>query len=154
MHQLVGLLREPGEERSQDRGPQPGLGEIGSLVAAVPDVVPDHQVVGDPFDVPATVGVSLYRVVQEALTNVRRHARARRVTVTVRYRWEQERPQSVEVEVLDDGRGAATTRTDGSGGFGLTGIEERAAMHDGESEIGPRPNGGFRVRVRLPVEER
>ncbi len=149
MHQLVGLLREAGDERA-DRGPQPGLGDIAGLVGSTDGVGVEYQEVGDRFDVPPTVGVSLYRVTQEALTNVRRHAGARRATVTVRYVKVDEGPCSAEVEILDDGRGGGATEQ--SGGYGLTGIRERAAMHDGEVEIGPRPNGGFRVRVRIPVD--
>ena len=149
MHQLVGLLRDAGDQR-EGRGPQPGLADVATLVASLADLEAEYREVGDRFDVPPTVGVSLYRVAQEALTNARRHAHARRVTATVRFIQTDAGARSVEVEVLDDGRGGAATHP--SGGYGLTGIRERAAMHDGEVEIGPRPTGGFRVRVRVPVE--
>jgi signal transduction histidine kinase len=111
----------------------------------------EHRVVGEPFPVSDTVGLSLYRVAQEAVANVRRHANARHASLVVRYVGaDTEGERSAEVEVTDDGRGGRTAHE--TGGFGLTGIHERAAMHGGEAEIGPRPQGGFRVRVRIPVE--
>ena len=107
----------------------------------------DYRVVGDEFPVPSAVGTSAYRTVQEALTNVRRHSTARRAEVVLRYVGQGD---AVEVEVLDQGspRRTGEQRT----GFGLTGLRERAGLHGGEYEIGPRPDGGFRVRVRLPLE--
>lgn len=152
MHQLVGLLRQA-DDAVGGRDPQPGLDDIADLVASVEGPESTFRVVGGPHDVPSTVGLTLYRIVQEALTNVRRHAAARTVTVTVRHLAADDGSgPSVEVEVLDDGRGSPPTGADDSGGFGLTGIAERAAMHAGVSEVGPRPTGGFRVRVRIPLE--
>lgn len=159
MHELVGLLREGGTDGAPThRGPQPGLAELPDL--AVDGV--ELRRVGEPFAVPATVGASLFRVAQEGVTNVRRHSGARRASLVLRYLGEAHAPaRAVEVEVTDDGRGgSAGTGPDasggsggagGSGGYGLRGIAERAALHGGESEIGPRPQGGFRVRVRIPV---
>jgi signal transduction histidine kinase len=150
MHQLVGLLRESDETSTDGREPKPGLEDIAALASDELPVV-EHRVVGEPFAVSDTVGLSLYRVAQEAVANVRRHANARRAAVVVRYvGGEGDDDRSAEVEVTDDGRGRATNSRE-SGGFGLAGIRERAAMHGGEAEIGPRPQGGFRVRVRIPV---
>ncbi len=153
MHQLVGLLREVDEEHHDGRAPHPGIEAIAALVETVQDVEAEYHEVGEPFSVPPTIGVSMYRITQEALTNVQRHAAARRVTVTVRHVALVDGPDAVEVEILDDGRGASGRASSDSGGYGLMGIRERAAMHDGETEIGSRPNGGFRVRVRIPVGE-
>ncbi|GAA2070886.1 histidine kinase [Aeromicrobium halocynthiae] len=155
MHQLVGLLRQA-DDTAGGRGPQPGLADLTDLVASVEGPETSLRVVGEPHDVPATIGLTLYRIVQEALTNVQRHAGARTVTVTVRHLGSDVEDDgragpSVEVEVLDDGRGSSAGAGP-SGGFGLTGIAERAAMHRGESEVGPRPTGGFRVRVRIPLD--
>ncbi|WP_232680043.1 histidine kinase [Nocardioides sp. R-C-SC26] len=164
MHQLVGLLREGTADG--DRAPQPGLGDLVTLTSAdIPAV--EYRVVGDPFPVPATVGLSIFRIAQEAVSNVRRHgAGAKHASVTLRYLpgTPPEPPPGdagattswVEVEIVDDGRprGASTGAASGaspSGGFGLRGISERATMHGGVAEIGPRPAGGFRVRVRVPV---
>ena len=144
MHQLVGLLRTTDEAPADDRGPKPGLADIATLASADAVPVVEHRVVGEPFDVSDTVALSLYRVAQEAVANVRRHALARRAAVVVRY--VDDGVRAAEVEVTDDGRGPDTSGG-GDGGFGLTGIRERAAMHGGEAEIGPRPQGGFRVRV-------
>lgn len=155
MHQLVGLLRSDDETESTAAG----LADIGDLTAGSGLRV-DHRVVGEPFDVPATVSHALYRIVQEALTNVRRHAGARSVRVVLRFLDDGAGAagRAVEVEVTDDGRrtlGRLRSAGQGSGeqggGFGLAGIRERTAALDGETEIGPRPDGGFRVRARMPV---
>jgi len=95
---------------------------------------------------PGGVELSVYRIVQEALTNVLKHSRPRRVTVTLAFR-----DSTLEVEVLDDGA-ATTSDTDGSGGHGLVGMRERVALLGGELETGPRASGGFRVAARLPIE--
>lgn len=151
MHQLVGLLRA--DDDRDDRGPQPGLGDLGTL--ASPDGTPTvtYREVGEPFDVPPTVGLSLFRIAQEAVANMRRHARAAAGEVVVRFLPPgAETSAAVEIEVIDDGQASdASAPAPGSGGFGLPGIRERAAMHGGVCEIGPRPDGGFRVRVRIPV---
>jgi signal transduction histidine kinase len=128
-----------------DLAPPPGLADIPALVARVdhPGLTATFAEIGEPCEVPPLVGVSLYRLVQEALTNTVKHARARQVDV--RLRWPA---GEVEIEVVDDGRGTA----DPSGpGLGLTGMQERVTMHGGTFEAGPRPIGGFRVRARIPV---
>lgn len=151
MHQLVGLLRA--DDERGDRVPQPGLSEIASLAA--PDDRPSvtFRQVGEAFDVPPTVGLSMFRIAQEAVSNLRRHAGACRGEVVLRFVPASEgEPAAVEVEVIDDGPSPTDVPASAaSGGFGLTGIRERAAMHGGEAEIGARPDGGFRVRVRIPV---
>jgi signal transduction histidine kinase len=151
MHQLVGLLRA--DDDRTERGPQPGLGELGTL--ATPDTTPavTFRQVGKPFDVPPTVGLSLFRIAQEAVANLRRHAHAAAGEVVLRFvPVDDTEPAAVEIEVIDDGDATdVPARPVASGGFGLTGIRERAAMHGGTCDIGPRPDGGFRVRVRIPV---
>ncbi|WP_156364832.1 sensor histidine kinase [Aeromicrobium sp. Leaf245] len=152
MHQIVGLLRSAEEAGPADRGPQPGIADIEALAVTTerPAVVVD--VVGAPFPVPDTVGLSLYRVAQEALSNVRRHSGAPSARITLRYLTDSGERPAVEVEVLDDGP-TRTAPDEASGGFGLDGIRERAAMHGGIADIGPRPTGGYRVRVRIPVDQ-
>ncbi|GAA1733727.1 sensor histidine kinase [Aeromicrobium alkaliterrae] len=147
MHQLVGLLRETDEDSSRE--PQPGLCDLLTLADSSGSPRVEVEIVGDRRDVDATISLNLYRVAQEAVTNARRHARAKRVLVTLRYL-----EDFVEVEVVDDGVGAndATQAAADHGGFGLTGIRERAAMLGGQLEIGNRPHGGYRVRVRAPRE--
>ncbi|MDO9378921.1 MAG: sensor histidine kinase [Nocardioidaceae bacterium] len=152
MHRLVSLLRT--DDGEDPREPQPGIGDVAALAARSRDEGLDvrHTEVGERFDLPSTVSLSLYRTVQEALSNVRQHSTARGADVVVRWLAEQD---AVEVEVLDDGRPRTvppSVRRGTEGGFGLRGIRERADLHDGSHEIGPRPQGGFRVRIRVPVQ--
>lgn len=130
-----------------------GLTDLASLAAshetadftAVVSVIVGAE---HPLDeVPPLVGLSLYRTVQEALANVRRHSTATRAAVTVRTGEHPDGSPFAEVEVLDDGR--PRPGTSGSG-LGLLGMRERVRSHGGECEIGPRVTGGYRVRVRLP----
>jgi signal transduction histidine kinase len=102
------------------------------------------QVEGDAVGVPHGVELSVYRLVQEGLTNVLKHAGRASATVTVRYG-----PSEVDVEVLDDGRGAAVVNG-ATGGHGLVGMRERVALWGGTLDVGPRAGGGYRVRARLP----
>ncbi|UYM05453.1 sensor histidine kinase [Solicola gregarius] len=157
MHQLVGLLRaydaDVAAHVGGDRSPQPGIDDLERLVSETSGEGPTVElgVVGEPFDISGTAGLSIYRTVQEALSNVRAHSTATTARVVLRY-LSEDSTRRVEVEVTDDGspRKTAVVR---EGGWGLQGIKERAQLHRGESEIGPRPSGGFRVRVRLPLEE-
>ena len=98
---------------------------------------------GDPGSVPSAVQLSAYRIVQESLTNVLKHAGRASAQVTVRV----ERSQ-VSIDVVDDGRGACAVET---GGHGLLGMRERVALFGGQLETGALPGGGFRVRASLPM---
>ena len=158
LRRLLGVLRAP---QSPDRGdpdggaatgvalpPAPALADLPGLVTATAatGLQAEYTVVGTPVAVPPALAVSLYRIVQEALTNTVRHAGAVRVDVRLRYLTEP--AQAVEAEIVDDGRATAA----GSGrGLGLVGMRERAALHDGALEVGPRLAGGYRVRVRFPL---
>jgi signal transduction histidine kinase len=147
MHQIVGLLRDDEDHPST---PRPGVAALPALAReAEKDRLTVHfREVGDPFDVPDPVGTSLFRTAQEALTNVRRHSTAREAEMVLRY--VDTEPRSVEVEVLDSGTPVSAPDRPRRG-FGLQGLRERAAVHDATVDIGPRPEGGFRVRVRFPV---
>ena len=101
---------------------------------------------GDVRPLPFGVDVAAFRIVQEALTNVTRHARAATATVRVAY---GERDLTVQVD--DDGRGP-TARRAVEGGTGIAGMRERVAAIGGDLQAGPRPGGGFRVRARLPLD--
>jgi signal transduction histidine kinase len=127
-------------------GPQPGLDRLDDLAeplrAGGLDVVVRRE--GEPAPLPVGVDVSAYRIVQEALTNTLRHARATSAEVTVRFA-----EDAVEVDVRDDGRAAGDGQ---GGGRGLVGMRERAALVGGTLEAGPQPGGGYRVHARLPLE--
>jgi signal transduction histidine kinase len=103
------------------------------------------EVAGDGRALPAGAQLTVFRLVQEALTNTLKHAGATRARVNLRY-W----PGELEVEVIDDGPGAGTSAR-GPGGLGLIGMRERAALHGGRLTAGPAPGGGFAVRVKLPT---
>src|SRR6266568_200539 len=97
-------------------------------------------------DLPPGVDLAAYRVVQEALTNVIKHAGAAGAAVTMEYR-----PDDLLITVTDDGRPAGPVSS-GTGGRGLIGLRERIALYGGELDAGPRPGGGWRVRARIPLE--
>jgi signal transduction histidine kinase len=147
MRRLLGLLRDAADGRA----PQPGLDDLDDLVeqvrAAGVRVALTRE--GAPGDWGPGAGLAVYRIVQEALTNVLKHA-GPRAFVEVRLRYED---GGVEVEVSDDGSAAAGA---GPGdGHGVTGMAERAAAYDGEVEAGPRADGhGWRVRARLRLDTR
>ena len=144
MRRLLGLLR------AGDTGlrPTPGLADLPYLVeeARAAGTRVEADLPDDPPAVPDGVGLAAYRILQEALTNVRKHAGP---DVTVRLRVAVGR--DVEVDVRDDGHGAAAA-ADGRG-LGLPGMRERAGLHGGTLEAGPAPGGGFAVSARIPLRE-
>jgi signal transduction histidine kinase len=144
---LFGVLREPDGETG--RAPQPGIGELpalaGSLRAAGLEV--SLSVDGDHAALPPAVSVSAYRIVQEALTHVLKHAGPARAEVTVGCA-----DSAVTIEVIDDGPGHPAPPAP-TGGQGLAGMRERVALFNGDLRAGPRPGGGFTVWARLPIGE-
>jgi signal transduction histidine kinase len=145
----VGVLREPRE--GAPRSPAPSLSRLEELVsmATGSDVEVEVTVSGTTRPLPAVVDLTAYRIVQESLTNVLRHAHASRANVVIRYE-----PDAVVVQVDDDGHVSANEATGAADGHGITGMRERAAAIGGRLEAGPAlsPGGGFRVRARLPAE--
>jgi signal transduction histidine kinase len=148
MRALLGVLRE---DTGEERAPQPGATDIPRLVEqlAAGGLDVEFDVEGHPTELPTGSGLAAYRIVQESLTNVLKHAgpgaRAR-----VRLSW---LPQALDVLVADDGRGAAARAAqDGSqpGGQGIMGMRERAALYGGQLDAAPRPGGGFAVHAVLP----
>jgi signal transduction histidine kinase len=144
LRRVLGLLR--GTSEPVGLRPQPGTAQLTTLVAGIrgSGLQVDLSVDGDPRPLQAGVDLAVYRVVQEALTNAVKHARARRADV--RLVW---RPDELVVEVLDDGRGPLVPA---QGGHGLVGMRERLAAYGGGLEVGPRDGGGFAVRARIPLE--
>jgi signal transduction histidine kinase len=128
-------------------GPRPGLDRLTALADAVggPALAVAVVVDGEPGMVAAPVDLAGYRIAQEALTNVVRHADARRVAVRLEYGRD-----TVRLTVTDDGRGADTTALVGESGRGLAGMRERANAVGGTLDAGPCPGGGFEVAAVLP----
>ncbi|GAA3721396.1 signal transduction histidine kinase [Spinactinospora alkalitolerans] len=150
MRRIVGVLRTSGTEDAQ-RGPQPGLGDLTELVGQVREtgVAVTLRSEGCRVPLPPGLDLTLYRVVQESLTNVLKHA-GERTRTEVRVCFEH---RAVRVEVEDDGAGPfADARGGDEPGHGLLGMRERIALFGGELEAGPRPAGGFSVRARVPLE--
>lgn len=150
MRRILGVLRADSDPA--ELAPQPSLASIDALVRS-DDSLPAHLVVeGEPVTVPVGVELSAYRVVQEALTNVRKHAGGC-TAVTVALRFDA---AALDVEVIDDGHGAAAALGgggpgDGGTGHGLIGMRERVAACGGELKVGPRVGGGWRVRAHFPL---
>jgi signal transduction histidine kinase len=153
MRRMVGVLRRP-EGSQSPNVPQPALADLGAMISAVREAgLPVRLTVsGQEFPLPASAQLALYRIVQEALTNTMKHADATSAHVRLAYQGEE-----VEIEVTDDGRlgGTAVPVSPGggpaTGGHGLAGMRERAAVFGGEVSAGPRPGGGWRVHALLRV---
>ena len=143
LRRLLGILRSEDEQLAI--GPQPGLGSLQSLVEQMrtSGLPVGLRIEGEPVQLPAGIDLSAYRIVQEALTNVLKHAGPARARVVVRYSGRE-----LELEIADDGRGSATVR---DAGHGLVGMRERVALYGGDFDAGTRNGGGFVVRARLPL---
>jgi signal transduction histidine kinase len=142
MRHLLAAMRNHDDD--VELGPQPGLDALDSLVqeverAGVPVRV---QVVGKPAPLPRGLDLSAYRIVQEGLTNVLKHAHASSADVTLHYE-----PHELTIQIHDDGDGAATND---SFGHGLVGIRERVKIYGGEMSAGRVNSGGFVLETRLP----
>jgi signal transduction histidine kinase len=143
MRRMVGVLRRP--EEAPALAPQPSLEHLDRLVASAREAgLPvELRVEGEAVQLPAGVDLTAYRLVQEGLTNALKHAQATRAEVLVHYSDGQ-----IEIVVSDDGSGIGGA--DG-GGHGLVGMRERVSVYGGELDAGPRPEGGYRLRARLPI---
>ncbi|PPJ23358.1 two-component sensor histidine kinase [Nocardia nova] len=164
MRAILGVLRDDNDERA----PHPGLAQLGELTAVARDagLEVEFDTLPPPPEIPSAVGAAVYRIVQESITNVIRHAGPTRIAVELDYR-----AGEVEVRVTDEGRrpAAKTTgavdltthltthetisgaRTDGRG---ILGMRERCRLLGGDLDAGPLPHGGFAVTARLPLATR
>jgi len=134
MRRMVGVLGE-----THERGPQPGLAQLPALIAESGATL---EITGEPVAVPASLDLAAYRIVQEALTNVRKHAGS--APATVRVSW---REDVLQIDVRDHGPGP-----NGHGeGHGLVGMRERVRIHGGHVRTGPAAGGGFEVHAELPL---
>ncbi len=148
MRALLGVLRDDGGEA--ELGPQPSVRDIPVLVAHAREGGLEAAFVttGTPRPLPIGAGLTLYRIAQESLTNVLKHA-GPVASAYLQLTWGDD---DVTLTVSDDGRGAAA-RDDGSGG-GIAGMRQRASVFGGTLQAGPRVGGGFEVRARLPLPSR
>ncbi len=144
MRRLIGILKAEGADT--DRAPQPGLGQLEALLETVRGAGVPVEAVTEGEPRPLTTGLDLvaYRIVQEALTNVMKHAGP--ASARVLLRWGD---AALDVEVSDDGRGPLMAT---EGGLGLLGMRERVALYGGTIRTGPRRGGGFTVHAHLPFE--
>jgi signal transduction histidine kinase len=151
MRGLLGVLRESDGEA--DLGPQPTLTDIPALVSSVREggLEVSYVTTGTPRPLPIGAGLVAYRIVQEALTNVLKHA-GPKVTAYVQLKWAT---TALEVTISDDGRGAAARAATGTdlGGTGIEGMRERATVFGGTLSAGPKRGGGYTVKARLPLGE-
>jgi signal transduction histidine kinase len=146
LRRLLGIL---GDGEPHALAPQPGLRDISPLLAHAREsgISADLRVDGIPVLVPPALDLCAYRIVQEALTNAIKHAAPAHASVNVR--WGK---RVLELEISDDGRRRRSFKRT-TGGHGIAGMRERAALHSGSLEAGARPNGGFTVIARLPLTD-
>ena len=147
MRWLLGVLRD--DSAGTDLAPAHGLADVGQLVAGTAEagVRVQLEIRGTQRPVPPGVGLAAYRIIQEALTNVVKHAQTTASRVLVTYT-----DDALCLEITDDGRGARADAVAASGGHGIAGKRERASLFGGELHAGPLPGRGFRVGARLPLD--
>jgi signal transduction histidine kinase len=143
MRRLLSAMRSDGEQG--ERAPQPGLDRLEPLLEEVrrAGLPVELQVEGDPRPLPRALDLSAYRIVQEGLTNVRKHAQASRADVRLEYA-----PDELRIEIRDDGTGGGANE---SPGYGLVGVRERVKIFGGEMTTGMANGGGYILSTRLPL---
>jgi len=153
LRRMLSLLRADGVQDAADGAPAPGLDQLAEMVERVRagGVPVDLTVTGDPRPLPPGVQLCLYRVVQEALTNVLKHAPGAHASVELAYR-----AGETTASGIDDGTGEGVipARKRQRGGHGLIGMRERAKLYGGTIVVGPRSEGGFGVHLTLPTSAR
>jgi signal transduction histidine kinase len=147
MRRMLGVLRRDEDGTEPERAPLPGIGQLGELLeqTRATGLAISFTVEGVPQPLPDGAALAAYRIVQESLTNTRKHGGPRATAqVTLRYL-----EDALLLRITDDGRGGAAA-SDGAG-HGLTGMRERVAIYGGWVQAGPRPAGGYQVTARLPL---
>lgn len=147
LRRLLGLLRD-NPERNASAEPQPGLDRLDHLLGQVREAGLEVScaITGLPRPLPPGIGLAAYRIVQEALTNVRKHAGGASAQITISYG-----RRELELTVSDSGNGTRNGSVSG-GAHGLIGMSERVTLYGGTLAYGRAPSGGFVVRARLPLE--
>ncbi|GIG61031.1 two-component sensor histidine kinase [Longispora fulva] len=145
LRRLLNIMRT--DDDGADLAPQPSLAGVESLIEQLREAgLPVRlEVLGEPYDLDPGVALTIYRIVQEALTNTLKHAGP--ATAEVRLTFGDE---AVEVEATDDGRGPSVRPN--VAGHGLVGVRERVALYGGQLRLGPRPGGGFRIAASIPMD--
>ena len=146
LHRLLGFLRQG--QQDDELSPQPSLQQLNALVKQIHEAgLPvEVKIEGVERQLPPGIELSAYRIIQEALTNTLKHAGAAKATVTIRYV-----NNAVELEIIDNGKGLTRSGGQEFRGKGIMGMRERVSLHEGRFETGNVPDGGFSVRVTLPV---
>jgi signal transduction histidine kinase len=148
LNRLLGVLRK--ESGQPELSPQPDLDQLDALLKTAREagLDVDLKITGDQRPLPAALGLTAYRIVQEAITNALRHAHASTLEVRVSYL-----PDALELTIRDNGRGVSEEAVKASTGHGLIGMRERVALFGGKLEAGSSDLGGFIVRSRLPLPQ-
>lgn len=151
LRRMLGVLRQGDDDTEASLTPQPSLADVGAAVTQSTSAGVDTNlvVIGDARELAPGIGLTAFRIVQEALTNVLKHAGSNAsATVTISYG-----RSSVTIEIVDDGRGAVSSLSQAGGGNGLIGMRERVDIYGGELSAGPRAGGGYAVRAVLPTDD-
>jgi signal transduction histidine kinase len=148
LYRLLGLLRD--EKQVETFTSQPGLKQLEKLVADMQSsgLYVEVKIEGEKREIPEMVDLSAFRIIEEALTNTLKHAGATQATININYH-----NSMLILDITDNGHGIVTDSKIASGGKGLIGMRERANLVNGEFWAGNGPNGGFRVKVKLPLGE-
>ena len=147
LHRLLGFLRP--KNQVEGVSPQPSLKQLDVLVKEMHNsgLPVEVRIIGNEQSIPESVDLSAYRIIQEALTNILKHAGPAKATVTVKYS-----SNMMELDIIDNGHGKITNSEKKPGGRGIIGMKERVSLHGGELETGNIPDGGFFVRAKLPLD--
>jgi signal transduction histidine kinase len=150
LHRMLGALRQSGDADASRSASTRGIAQLDELVGEVraAGLPITFATVGTVVPVPPVVGLSVYRIAQESLTNVRKHGGSR-AEADVRLRYLDDR---VEIDVSDTGAGAGASGTGAGSGLGQIGMRERVSAVGGTIELGPKTRGGYRVRASLPLK--
>jgi len=146
MRRLLGILRTTDDELVLN--PQPSVAQLEPLLiqTRMAGLEVELHIEGKPRRLAPGLDLAAYRIVQEALTNTRKHAGASHADVALRYT-----PSALEVEIVDDGKASAPAAAVSNGGHGLVGMRERVALYDGTLSTGNREGGGYAVHAVLPT---
>ena len=151
MRRMLGALRSGDAEDLASLLPQPGLGDLAGIVeeARASGIEVNVSVGGDERRLAPGIELAVYRLLQESLTNVRKHAgEGAAASISIEFG-----PKSIAIEVLDDGAGRSSRSQAGGSGHGVIGMRERVEIYGGTFSAGPRPEGGWAVRARLPLAD-